>query len=232
MPRADNRKFHYIYKTICTVTGRHYYGMHSTNNINDGYLGSGTILSRSVKKYGRESHIIEILEFVESREILRLREQELITEAALTDPMCMNLKLGGHGGFDHIKLSKDELAVRSKTGGKKQWELTKNDPQKLEQFKADKRAIVEEWRSNGLSIIFESGSEFQKNACALAQTKEAKAKRKKSFAKIDHQKGENNSQFGTCWIYSLVERQSIKIKAIELPSYLSIGWQAGRKLKF
>ena len=50
------KKYHYIYKTTCSLTKRYYYGMHSTNNLNDGYLGSGSELSKSIKRYGREIH--------------------------------------------------------------------------------------------------------------------------------------------------------------------------------
>lgn len=49
-PRVQH--LHFTYRTTCLVTGKWYVGMHSTANINDGYLGSGKILLRSVKKYG------------------------------------------------------------------------------------------------------------------------------------------------------------------------------------
>jgi len=47
------KKIHYIYKITCVVTGRWYIGMHSTININDNYLGSGTTLRHSVSKIGK-----------------------------------------------------------------------------------------------------------------------------------------------------------------------------------
>jgi hypothetical protein len=72
--------------------------MHSTNNLEDGYIGSGTYLWHSIKKHGRENFKLEILEFCSDREILKIRETELITEDLLKDPMCMNLKTGGEGG--------------------------------------------------------------------------------------------------------------------------------------
>lgn len=31
--RADQKKFHFIYRTTCKVTSRYYYGMHSTDDM-------------------------------------------------------------------------------------------------------------------------------------------------------------------------------------------------------
>jgi len=44
------------------------------------------------------------------------------------------------------------------------------------------------------------------------------------------QKGEKNSQYGTCWIYNDIK--SIKIKTTELQIFLAKGWFKGRKIKF
>ena len=51
------KQYHYLYKTECTVTGAFYIRMHSTSDLDDGYLGSGTILWRSIKKHGKEKAI-------------------------------------------------------------------------------------------------------------------------------------------------------------------------------
>lgn len=90
--------YHYIYKTTCVITGRYYLGMHTSEDMNDSYLGSGTILRKSIKKYGRENHIKEIICYCESRKTLQDKERELINESLLSDPLCMNLKIGGEGG--------------------------------------------------------------------------------------------------------------------------------------
>jgi len=73
--------------------------MHSTDDMDDGYLGSGKILRNSINKYGKENHIREIYgDFLPDRESLRLREAEIIDNHRLMDPKCMNNKLGGEGG--------------------------------------------------------------------------------------------------------------------------------------
>ena len=48
------KKYHFIYKTTNLLTGRYYIGMHSTDNLEDGYLGSGKRLRHSVNKYGKD----------------------------------------------------------------------------------------------------------------------------------------------------------------------------------
>ena len=73
--------------------------MHSTYDLEDEYMGSGTILKRSLEKYGRHNHTKEILEFCESRDLLILREWEIITDDLVSDPYSMNLRRGGEGGF-------------------------------------------------------------------------------------------------------------------------------------
>jgi hypothetical protein len=68
MIRAENRKYHYIYKITCNVSNRYYIGMHSTDNLEDGYFGSGKRLWFSINYHGKKNHSKEILEFLESRQ--------------------------------------------------------------------------------------------------------------------------------------------------------------------
>ena len=105
--RASRRKHHIIYKTTCLVTGRYYVGMHSTDDLNDAYLGSGLRLLRSVKKYGADQHRREILEDLPTREAASEREKELITEEMRADPECLNCGAGGLGAVDRPP-TKDE----------------------------------------------------------------------------------------------------------------------------
>ncbi len=41
-----------MYFIVYKITNKIYIGVHRTTNINDSYMGSGTILKRSRKKYG------------------------------------------------------------------------------------------------------------------------------------------------------------------------------------
>ena len=107
MERADQRKYHIIYKTTCLITGKWYIGMHSTNDLNDGYLGSGQRLWKSINKYGKQNHKCEILEFLPSRKDLILRESQIVTPELKKDPLCMNIANGGVGLHPGFKFGQD-----------------------------------------------------------------------------------------------------------------------------
>jgi hypothetical protein len=91
-------KYHFLYKTTCLETNKFYIGMHSSNDLSDGYLGSGTILRRSIKKYGANRHIFEILSFYQTRKELEIAESLLVTEDLINTELNINLKPGGNGG--------------------------------------------------------------------------------------------------------------------------------------
>ena len=98
MPRKE-KKYHFIYKTTCLANEKFYVGMHSTNDLEDGYLGSGKRLRYCINKYGEENHQFEILEFLPDRKSLKEREAEIVNELFLEDENCLNLKEGGEGGW-------------------------------------------------------------------------------------------------------------------------------------
>ena len=118
MRQAARRKHHILYKTICLITNHYYIGMHSTDDLDDGYLGSGLRLGRSIKKHGKENHRREILEFVDDRLKLKIREKQIVIPQLLIDPLCMNLVRGGEGGavFGHTvsKLTRQKMSRANK----------------------------------------------------------------------------------------------------------------------
>lgn len=88
-------KYYGIYKITNKVNGKMYIGQHITSNLDDGYLGSGTIIAKAVKKYGKESFTKEWLEFAENAEDLNYLERMYVDEEWLARPDVYNIALGG-----------------------------------------------------------------------------------------------------------------------------------------
>jgi len=86
-----------IYKTTNKINGKHYTGCHRTDNLDDGYLGSGKYLKHAIQKYGRINFKFEILHNVSSKEEMFELERIIVNEELVNDPMSYNLKLGGSG---------------------------------------------------------------------------------------------------------------------------------------
>lgn len=72
--------------------------MHSTNNLEDGYLGSGKLLQKAIKKYGKHNFKREILHKLDTFEEMVTKEKEIVTEEYLKSKNTYNLCQGGRGG--------------------------------------------------------------------------------------------------------------------------------------
>jgi hypothetical protein len=96
--------FYTVYRTTNLVNGKYYFGVHKTDNPEDGYLGSGTYIKHAVAKYGFEKFRKGVLfVFDETNAAAAFaKEDELIQCYRGRDPLCMNLRRGGDGGFDYI----------------------------------------------------------------------------------------------------------------------------------
>jgi group I intron endonuclease len=90
--------YYIIYKTVNKINGKFYIGKHQTNDLNDGYMGSGINLKRAIKKYGIENFSREVLYIYDNSVDIENKECELITEEMCSSTECYNIALGGQGG--------------------------------------------------------------------------------------------------------------------------------------
>lgn len=97
---------YYIYKITNINTQKVYVGSHQTNNIEDGYFGSGIYLKRAIAKYGMDQFKKEIIEFCTSKDEMHKRETEILLE--LQNQNTYNLKYCALGGNTRIKYSSAE----------------------------------------------------------------------------------------------------------------------------
>lgn len=98
---------HIIYKITNNINGKYYIGRHSTNNIDDGYLGSGIGIVNAIAKYGKENFTKEIIAEAFSRDALWEIEKEIVNIDVVEDPQSYNMAYGGkhylHGLKHHDK---------------------------------------------------------------------------------------------------------------------------------
>ena len=92
------RKYNYFYKIVNNINGHFYYGIHSTDDLDDGYMGSGIKLHKAFEKYGIENFSKEILKFFDNREDAALYEAEVVNEELIYDDTCYNVAGGGEIG--------------------------------------------------------------------------------------------------------------------------------------
>jgi hypothetical protein len=177
--------------------------MHSTSNLNDGYIGSGNRIRRSIRKYGRENFKFEILEYQPSREALANREKELVNEDIIKDKMCMNLKIGGEGGWHMHATNAFKLKLQ--------------DPEFKQSFA--KKISEANYRRIARGEIIKAPDWTGKKH-------KEETKRKIGDINSIKQSGEKNSQFGSFWITNGIENKKIK-KDCTIPK----DWTKGRKVK-
>ena len=92
----DNR-YHYFYKIVNELNNHYYYGIHSTDNLDDNYKGSGYRLKGVYKKYGLKKFTKYILRFFDTRKELLQYEREIVTHELCNEHNCYNIALGGNG---------------------------------------------------------------------------------------------------------------------------------------
>lgn len=86
---------HFIYKTTNKLTNSFYIGVHSSETLNDSYLGSGKALHQAFKRYGRSNFEREILMVVETKEEAYRCEALIVNDDFVKRQDTYNLCVGG-----------------------------------------------------------------------------------------------------------------------------------------
>jgi hypothetical protein len=208
-------KYYIIYQITNIVNGKIYAGAHETSDLADQYMGSGTNILRAIKKYGISNFKKDILFLCENAEQMYKKENEIVNSEFLTRTDVYNIKEGGLGGWSHINNYPSFIEAKRKGGMNSKF----FDPQ---------------WRA---TVGYHPGSkEHMDKMRKLAVTEEAIAKKKQTFKLRDHQKGQNNNQYGTVWCV-LEDASDIntrqKYKKEQIPEgYITVAeWRDRRKNK-
>lgn len=203
--------FHTVYKTTNLANGKYYFGVHKTENPNDSYLGSGKYIKAAIAKYGELGFRKEVLFVYLDPESAFAKEDELIQCYRGLDPLCMNLRKGGSGGFDWINRN---MGIDYRSRGQKA-----NSSYKM-RFNADES--LRRAASFNLAIGRKKSAlnRFGNTIWVGRHHGDATKKLMSEKAKL------NNPQLGKCWITRFGINKSIKKE--DLPQFVANGWKKGR----
>ena len=98
--------YYYLYQITNKVNGKIYVGVHSTLDMDDGYLGSGKHLWRAIEKYGKDMFDKTILRFFDSETDMYVAEAELVNSDFINRKDVYNLREGGLGGWSFVHSKK------------------------------------------------------------------------------------------------------------------------------
>jgi hypothetical protein len=171
-PNISN-KYNYIYKITNILNGKIYIGVHKTNNLEDGYMGSGKILKRSIRKHGIENFKKEILQFFPTYMEALEEERILVNMDFINSEDTYNLREGGYG---RCRFSNDALQFLSETA-KKRWENDEYRDKMINAFNTQERrnnisTKIKSWITNNPEKHAEKMNKINKNPEKIAKVVE------------------------------------------------------------
>ena len=139
------KTYNYIYKITNQINGKIYIGKHSTDNLDDGYMGSGILICKAEKKYGLENFTKEYLAFCDTEEKLNWFEKFYIKKFNARE-VGYNLTDGGDGilGRKHTEETRKKMSESQKANYIKEnhpnfgKHLSEETKEKLSEAKKDK----------------------------------------------------------------------------------------------
>ena len=213
------------YKITCIITGKYYIGSHKTDNIDDGYMGSGRFIRQSISVYGIENHVKEILGVFDTRkESIDLEHKLIKQKKKLEKEMCLNITNGGSSS-DKINSEGKNVYIRTpktlelnRLAGIKGSEVLSNKKKSDPKYAQE----ISEKLSKSVKKYYEthSGSFTGKHHSEETKYKMSQSKKGKNI-------GNKNSQYGTYWITNGYTNMKWSDNRGNLPE----GYYRGRKLK-
>lgn len=135
-----DRTFDYyiIYMLTNKENGKRYIGQHGTNNLEDGYMGTGVLIRKEIRKYGKKSFTKEILCFCKDRHDANNKEREYI-ERYGTYESGYNLAKGGEGALGVRQSPKNR-----KASSERMKKFNREHPEYVQRFAERARRAVGE----------------------------------------------------------------------------------------
>lgn len=188
------KKHNYFYRITNQMNWKYYFGIHSTNKLDDGYLGTGKLIKEAISKYGKENFVKTIIQDYPTRKEASDHEKLAVTITQVEDEMCYNVKTGGDNETTYKHSEETKIKFRQNNLGKKLLDSTK---------KKISEALSGENNPNFGKTIPAHQKEI------LSKTHKGKVLSKETRQKMSESRsGEKNYGFGQTWSPELKKRMS------------------------
>jgi group I intron endonuclease len=195
--RSEDGKFRIVYSTVNLINGKKYVGQHTTKNLKDGYYGSGALIRRAFKKYGRDNFETGILDYCKNQDELNEKEEDWI-RFFKGKFECYNLKIERYN-----KVTSDEARRQSskRMKGKPAWNkgLTKETSEIIRKY------------SEHLSIIKTGTTQSKESNEKRSKKLKGKTFSKEHNSKISRAKIGRKCTYGDRISKTLTGRKQLKI---------------------
>jgi len=171
-----NYKYYIVYETRNIINNKIYVGVHKTENINDSYLGSGVILKKAIKKYGRDKFVRKLLNCFRTSDEAYKMEKHIVNGVFKDRKDTYNVSIGGIGE------NYCQIGENNGMFGKKH---SKETIKKLSKLKIGKKRTDESKKKQSKSIQGENHWNYGKKHSDITNKKNS-----------DSQKSEKSFKFG------------------------------------
>lgn len=179
-----------IYRVTHIESGKCYIGKHQTKNLNDGYMGSGQLIRRAVKKHGLNAFKKEVLYVFKTESEMNAKEAELVTEEFCLREDTYNMCPGGNGGWGYVNKAiwSEDLrrAHNRRVSG-------------VKEFTSEQRS---KFGSLGIGMSSSNWKTINEKSGNIWKGRNHSDETRKKMAASHREKhdGSKNSQFGTMWV--------------------------------
>jgi hypothetical protein len=220
-------KYNILYKTTNKLNGNIYVGVHSTDNINDGYFGSGKAIISAIKKYGKDSFERVVIDLFDTREQAMAAEREYVNSDFIKQKHVYNIKEGGAGNSSaDTKALWDNDVYRNKVIGSS---LSKVWNDKEFQKKRIIACSTPEAREKHRRAVKAAANRPEKKEITSYHSKE---RWKDEEYRENMSKKTSAYMLGTIFIHNDILKKNTRIKKYELASFIKEGWKRGLKLEY
>jgi group I intron endonuclease len=187
-----------VYKTTNLLDEKVYVGQDYHEN--PSYLGSGKLLTRAVKKYGKENFVKEVIDFAESMRELNEKERYWVKFYNCKDPVGYNLTDGGEGIAGYLHTEETKSKISKKLEGKnhplfgKHYKCSEETKEKMRQAKLGRKNQDQSRRMKGEKNPMKRLEVRAKFMGDKNSSKKAEVKEKIRKSKLGKKRGPNKRQ--------------------------------------